>query len=356
MFQKLDRNDYLLALINCDDFLHSNYVLLHHQKRHLIPEKPWTGPFFVKMKMTNLTEDGNNRSIQEFFCAASLYGMHQKIFISAINIPLSITAFLGNVLIIAALQKVSSIHPPSKLMFQCLVLTDLCVGLITQPLFVSYLLLSEHSERCFYLSIILYAIGGIFCGVSCLTLTAVGVDRLLALILGLRYRQVVTLRRTRALFTTFWLGSGAIAMTIFYDLRFAIGTTSLVLLLCVATSTFCYTKIYHILRRQQSHLQEHVHQERENGVQIPRNIARYRKTVSSALWVQIALLACYLPYGMVTAVVFVTGSHTPSLYFAMDVTVSLLFFNSTLNPFLYCWKVREVRQVVKDTIGRFYCF
>ena len=308
--------------------------------------------------MTNLTEDGNHTSISKFVCTASLYGMGQKIFISAINIPLSITAFLGNVLIIAALQKVSSVHPPSKLLFQCLAITDLCVGLITQPIFINYLLLSEHSKRCFYLSIILYVIGGIFCGVSCLTLTAVGVDRLLALILGLRYRQVVTLRRTRAVFTTFWLGSGAIAMTIFYDLRFVIGTISLVLLVCLLTSTLCYTKIYHTLRCQQTQVQsqDHVHQGQRHRIEIPLNIARYRKTVSSALWVQIALLACYLPYGVVTAVVFVTGSQTPSLYFALDVTLSLLFFNSALNPFLYCWKIREVRQAVKDAILSFCCF
>ena len=34
----------------------------------------------------------------------------------------------------------------------------------------------------------------------------------------------------------------------------------------------------------------------------------------------------------------------------------LLYFNSTLNPFLYCWKVKEVRQAVKQTIRRALCF
>ncbi|XP_078356889.1 adenosine receptor A3-like [Oculina patagonica] len=305
--------------------------------------------------MTNLTEDGNHTPIQALFCTAGFYGMHQKIYISAINIPLSVAAFLGNALIIAAFQKVSSIHPPSKLLLQCLAITDLCVGLLTQPIYVSYLMLSEHAKHCYYLSIILYAIGGTFCGVSCLTLTTVSVDRLLALILGLRYRRVVTLRRVRFLFATFWLGSGATAMILFYDLRIVIGIISVVLLLCIFTSTFCYAKIYHTLRHQQTQVQDHLHQGQPNGVEIPLNIARYRKTVSSALWVQIALLACYLPYGMVAGLIFVSGSQTPSLYFALDVTVSLLYFNSTLNPFLYCWKIRVVGKAVKDTIRRFCC-
>ena len=34
----------------------------------------------------------------------------------------------------------------------------------------------------------------------------------------------------------------------------------------------------------------------------------------------------------------------------------LLYFNSTLNPFLYCWKVKEMRQAVKQTIRRALCF
>ena len=45
----------------------------------------------------------------------------------------AITSFPGNLLIIVALQKVTSIHPPSKLLFSCLALTDLCVGIILQP-------------------------------------------------------------------------------------------------------------------------------------------------------------------------------------------------------------------------------
>ena len=46
------------------------------------------------------------------------------------NIVLSITAILGNTLILIALHKDSSLHSPSKLLFRTLATTDLCVGLI----------------------------------------------------------------------------------------------------------------------------------------------------------------------------------------------------------------------------------
>ena len=275
---------------------------------------------------------------------------------SALNIPLSITACLGNVLIIVALQKVSSLHPPSKLLFRCLASTDLCVGLITQPLYVHYLLSPENSKRCYYAIILTRVLGVIFCAVSLFTLTAISVDRLLALLLGLRYRHEVTLRRVRVLVVIFWLFSTAIAMMIFYNFRIAIGVMCIVLLLCIVASTLCYTKIYLKLRHHQAQVQaQHLHQGQPNGGGIPLNIARYRKTVSSALWVQITLLACYLPNGIVVAIFAITGLLSPSIDLAWEVTLSLIMLNSSLNPILYCWKIREVRQAVKDTIKQLCC-
>jgi len=60
--------------------------------------------------------------------------------LSTLNIFLSITASLGNVLILVALHKETSLHPPTKLLFRCLAITDLCVGVIAQPLYAFVLL------------------------------------------------------------------------------------------------------------------------------------------------------------------------------------------------------------------------
>ena len=306
--------------------------------------------------MANITEDGTNHTTIRLYCTTDLYGIHQKIFLSALNIPLSITAFLGNVLIIVALQNVSSVRPPSKLLFRCLAITDLCVGLIIQNLFVSYALSPEHSKSCYYLKILVYITGTIFGLISILTMTAISVDRLLALLLRLRYRQVVTLRRVRIVVFVFWLFSVVKSTISFYNLRLWTIIASITMLLCLITSSLCYTKIYYTLRYHQTQVQDDAHQGQPNGGEIPLNIVRYRKTVSSALWVQMTLLACYLPFSIVTARIVMTDLITPSLDFAWDLTVSLVFLNSSLNPILYCWKIREVRQAVKDTIRQFCCF
>ena len=85
------------------------------------------------------------------------------------------------------------------------------------------------------------------------------------------------------------------------------------------------------------------------------NIARYKKTVSSVLWVQLTLVACYLPFGIAVAIFAITGLSTPSFDLAWDLSLSSVMLNSTLNPFLYCWKMKEVSKAAKDVLKKMYC-
>jgi len=88
----------------------------------------------------------------------------------------------------------------------------------------------------------------------------------------------------------------------------------------------------------------------------PLNIAKYKKTVSSIAWMQLALVACYVPFGVVLIIMNVNGwGRTRQIVWSVFATV-LLYSNSSLNPILYCWKISEVREAVKDTIGQFLNF
>ena len=53
---------------------------------------------------------------------------------ASLSIFLSIASSVGNFVILSALYRVSSIYFPTELFFRCLVATDLCVGIIVQPL------------------------------------------------------------------------------------------------------------------------------------------------------------------------------------------------------------------------------
>ena len=161
--------------------------------------------------MTNFTGQAKNKSVPDLHCSTELTeGIHnQLIFLLALKSFLSIIASLGNTLILFALHKVSSLHAPSKLLFRNLAATDLCVGLIAEPLAVTYFLtaLEERWAICRYAFVVFQTETYIFCAMSLFTLIAISVDRLLALLLGLRYRQVVTLKRIFLTVTVFWFVS-----------------------------------------------------------------------------------------------------------------------------------------------------
>ena len=148
----------------------------------------------------NVTEDGLScyKAVQGIACTASLNGEYFFYPVTAVNIVLAITAWLENAVILVALQRKNSLHPTSKLMFQCLAVTDLCVGVIAQPLFVIQFASATHRQfqLCFIVLSINDVVGSCLSGVSLLTLAAISVDRLLALSLGIKYKKKITLKRT----------------------------------------------------------------------------------------------------------------------------------------------------------------
>ena len=293
--------------------------------------------------------------VEKLYCSSHITAgiQGQLTFISALNAFLSIAAFLGNALILAALRKESSLHPPSKLLLRNLATTDICVGLFVEPLYVTLLVIvvNGHWNICFPVAVAVSFIGYSLCAVSLLTLTAISVDRLLALLLRLRYKQVVTLKRVYLITITFYIMSTAFsAIKIFWKSLIVTTYIMIVILLCLVTSAFCYTKIFFTLRHHQNQLQDHVQQPNQTN---QLNIARHRKAVSSSLWLQFMLVVCYLPFFLVY--LFIHSMPSSSFSLAWSYALTLVGLNSSLNPILYCWKIDEVRQAVKDTIRQVLC-
>ena len=269
-------------------------------------------------------------------------------FALAPNFVLPITASLGNIVISLALCRTSSLHAPSKILFRCLAATDICVGLICQPLFVIHVLsvISKWWRLCYISERSAHITSAAFCGVSVFTLTAVSVDRLLALKLRMRYRERVTVKRMRVVVTFIWLVSSSNALLYLWDpLVYLTGC-------CVVIATFCYSAIYFKLRHQKLQVQSQLNPGHRGNRAF--NIDKYKTTVYSALWVHLTLVACSVPFLIVTIVKTIHGI-TPSLFVAEAFAATLVYLNSSLNPVLYCWKIKEVREAVKETVKRLCC-
>ena len=191
-------------------------------------------------------------------------------------------------------------------------------------------LLSGSFDGYFQCSLAAYT----FCGVSLLTLAAISVDRLLALLLGLRYRQVVTVKKTYIAILAFWIVSivGVPASTAIREYVHYTGTA-----LCLAITIVAYSKMFFRLRHNQIH---RIHPLQGESQAIQMNTARYRKAVYGALWVQAALVVCYLPLIVAIAIIHQRGMHLSS-YLAWQFTSTLVYINSSLNPLFVAERSEE---------------
>lgn len=126
----------------------------------------------------------------------------------ALNILIAVFTLLGNVLILVSLQRVSSMHRSTKLLFRCLAVADLCMALTPQPFHLTSLFRGISKVNLAIYSDfrnMMYLIGFLLCEISFFISTILCLDRFLALYLGLRYRIHVTLWRVRFIIISFIL-------------------------------------------------------------------------------------------------------------------------------------------------------
>ena len=309
--------------------------------------------------MATMDSDYSER-IQFLLCTDNL-SKKLTLFFCVIYIVLSIATISGNALILLALRKVSFLNPPSKLLYSCLAVSDLLVGLIVGAAGAAHYMMwnvqvesGRWMKLCVYSADVVVVSFKVLTTVSLETLTAISVDRLLALKLGLRYKQIVTLRRVQTIAVCVWIPSIAYAVILFweYDVAKIYGYT--LQSVCLLVSAVSYSKIFLTLRYHVAEVQERrVHQRQPNeGASL--NMKRYRKTVSTAVWVLISLVICYIPQIIVPVLYTVNGPLSRVVIIWGFVGI-LVFLSSSLNPLLYCWKIKDVRQAVKLAVRELLC-
>lgn len=299
----------------------------------------------------NFTEHNDQKINKPLFCSPELTnGIHlQLVCLSVLNILLSITAFVGNIVILIALQKETSLHPATKLLFRCLATSDLFVGALSEPIIVAYWIsiVTGRLDICPYILASNVVTSLTLCSVSLLTLTAIGVDRLLAVLMATRYRHVVTFKRMLATVIFFWVVSIVSTSSYFWNFVLTVWYRYIGVLSCLFVSSFSYAKSLLALRSYKSRIQADVQPNRMR----PRHLQRYINAVYTAMWLQLALVICYLPFGITEALTSQIG-FSSSFFVIRESTATLVFLNSSVNPILYYWRIRAVRQRVKSIMKK----
>lgn len=274
-----------------------------------------------------------------------------NILTSVLNSLFSIITCLGNSVILHAISQTQELHSPSFALLFCLATSDLLVGLICQPFFVAYKtaeLVGSFSMYC-TLRMIQSISSWITSGVSLLTLAVVSVDRLLALTLHLRYNMVVTIPRVLKTVFLLWIFCTTLVLLRFVIISGWIFFPMIILLVTFVVTTVSTFKIFRVVRRHQRQI--HDQNRACMNLDSTRNLLKCRKSAVTVLYVYSLFLIFYLPFCVIMLVEAFTG-YTRTVKIAYDVVTTVVFINSFLNPLVYCWRMREVRRAVENTLGR----
>ena len=256
------------------------------------------------------------------------------------------TAIMCNILTIHAIRKTLSLPKPLKTLLLSLAVSDLGVGFLVQPLYIEWMLNPSHS---------VYSMGGplniiadTHVYASFFGVVVISIDRFLAIHLHLRYQELVTHKRVVAVVISIWVFSAFLSSTRLWTIKIVWHIKIIVQGLCFLCTATVYCKIYFTVRR-------HINQMQVLQMQVAQNsqmesAVRQKKSAISMFYVYLVFLVCYLPeyfflvvrlYSALTAYLNDMSSMHILLYLW-----SLKLLNSSLNPVIYCWKMRNIRNAI----------
>ena len=174
---------------------------------------------------------------------------------------------------------------------------------------------------------------------SFLNVTAIAVDRLLAIILHLRYRELVTSKRVITVLVSIWIASVVTAYLYLVNSRRAI-VVVIGEFVGILLTTVAYIRIYRVVRHHQNQIHSQLQQQNSQAMEL----SREKKSAFNALYFYVSFVVCYLPH-FSSGILLITDSAQSSVRLAIHATLVFVLLNSSLNPVVYCWRYREIRKL-----------
>ena len=269
--------------------------------------------------------------------------------LSALLIPICIA---GNVLVLAAVWRNPSLRTPSTILLCSLAVSDLLVGFLTLPVYIAFAL-TQLSRSSSYLRLSQARNFLIIqlCGVSLDTMTAISVDRYLALRYHMRYPNMMTSRRATCVAATFWCKNVILSLLSIWKKNTILLVAVVFVALCLFISSITYSAIYRIVRHHQHQI--HAQQQAVQSMNAEQNLKiQAKKHAANTFIYYICMVLCYLP-AAVSALIRVTYEEHWNIRWHFAGTI--LFMNSAINPFLYFWRNREVWEAVLKVVRKRLC-
>ena len=268
-----------------------------------------------------------------------------------LNALLCCTASMLNSISILAIRKTSSLSKTLKTLLLSLAISDLGVGLLVQPMHIAVLTMEleqndvnnlAHNDNVMYKAFLIPL--NLFVIASFLGVSALSADRFLAIHLHLRYQELVTHKLVVAVVTAIWLFSVSFSLVrLWIPVNIIYVIFAIIYVSCLVSVALLSYKIYMAVRQHQQQIHALQVQQLAHNVEVA-NVGRLRKSAVTAIYVYLVFVLCYLPNTCILWTVAITGNSGPLLTIIQRYTITLLFLNSSLNPLIYCWKMRDIRH------------
>lgn len=277
-----------------------------------------------------------------------------NIITSVINSLFCISAVTANVLVIIAIWKKPSLRSSTNILLCCLASADLLVGSIGQPAYVSHKIGENKGNFQVYCvsAVVMEMSGWTGLGVSIMTLTAISLERYVSLFFPLRYHSLVTSGRVAKSVTCFWFSMLLLGAFRFWFLKNSTGSFFIIALISVSllVTTSAYGKIFLLARHQRVRVRDEtrlsVQLRKSEAVALATNNAiRQKKSSFTMAYVFGLFLLCYSPF-LCCMIVYRIYGFVTNVKIAVNISSTIAFVNSSLNPLLYCWRMRDIRREI----------
>ena len=299
----------------------------------------------------------------EEFCDYNLKGLEQLAQVhgtavsslSVLNFVFSPVATFGNILVIRALWKASSMPANIKKFFLSLAVSDLAVGLFAHLMLAVVLRMAADGGhnfdlRCPTILTVCYFSLFLLAYASFLNVTAIAVDRLLAITLHLRYRELVTSKRVILALVSVWLtSSGSASLFVSLNTHNALMVAVIVKFVGILLTTVAYVRIYRAVRHHQNQIHSQFQQQNAQAMEL----FREKKSAFNTVYFYVIFVACYFPK-FCSTILLITDHAQITFLLAYYLTFFFVLLNSSLNPVVYCWRYREIRQIMKSTVKKIF--
>ena len=279
------------------------------------------------------------------------------IFNIVVNALLCFTAIALNSVTIRAIGNTSSLPKPLRTLLLNLAVSDLWVGLLVHPLYIALLvmLLNQNNEN--QIAVIntrraLIRIARLLYLASFFGVMALTADRFLAIHLHLRYQELVTHKRVVVLVVTMTVFSAFLSSMDWWiqDTSYTYITVITIKIMCLVIPAILYCNIYLTVRRHRNQIESlQVGQGEQNGEMTAPTVARFLKLALGTFYVYLVFLLCYLPLTCIQIVLAARGQNTTTNHLSYYFWTMVLL-NSSLNPVIYCWKMRHIRHAMKNAV------